>query len=228
MTKLDEYVVARLKTVIYLIPSSLIEIRTGTATRLGCIHTGNLLRIEDGVSLRCPAPHAVFILIGILYGAIACEEDNRFAWFTFKIFHRQSHIDHHRLQKSQLRILAFSQSFCCRPGIHHRSETGGVDMIFKEMILLLPMTIAIKLSCRNLIQINKRYMLLLSHLLCPQSEGLVDTNYLVVLIVGITWSQRHQDRMSTQGLTVVDVFTHVFAIGINGFLDASLLDGDVE
>ena len=228
MTKLDEYVVARLKTVIYLIPSSLIEIRTGTATRLGCIHTGNLLRIEDGVSLRCPAPHAVFILIGILYGAIACEEDNRFAWFTFKIFHRQSHIDHHRLQRSQLRILAFSQSFCCRPGIHHRSETGGVDMIFKEMILLLPMTIAIKLSCRNLIQINKRYMLLLSHLLCPQSEGLVDTNYLVVLIVGITWSQRHQDRMSTQGLTVVDVFTHVFAIGINGFLDASLLDGDVE
>ena len=73
MTELDEHVVARLKTVIYFIPSSLIEIRTGTATRLGCIHTGDLLWIEDGVSLRCPAPHAVFILIGILHGAVACE-----------------------------------------------------------------------------------------------------------------------------------------------------------
>ena len=96
------------------------------------------------------------------------------------------------------------------------------------MILLLPMTIAVKLGRRNLIQINERNAFLLSHLLCPQAEGLVDTNYLIILIVGITWSQRHQDRMSTQCLAIVDIFAHVFAVSINGLLHAGLLDGDIE
>ena len=90
------------------------------------------------------------------------------------------------------------------------------------------MTIAIELGCRNLVQIYKRNAFLLSHLLCPQSEGLVDPDNLIILIVGITWSQRHQNRMSTQSLAVVDVFAHVFAVGIDGFLHARLLDGDIE
>ena len=90
------------------------------------------------------------------------------------------------------------------------------------------MTITVELGCRNLVQINERNAFLFCHLLCPQSEGLVDTDNLIILIIGITWSQRHQDRMSTQRLTVVDVFAHVFTVGINGFLDACLLDGDIE
>ena len=228
VTELDEHVVARLKTVIYLIPSSLIEIRTRTATSLGSIHTGNLLRIEDGVSLRSPSPHAVYILIGILHSTVACEEDNRFARFTLEILGRQSHIDHHRLQRSQIRVLTLSQSLSSRTGIHHRAEAGSVDMVGEEMILLLPMTIAVEFGSRYLIQINERNSFLLSHLLCPQSEGLVDADNLVVLIVGITWSQRHQDRMSTQRLAVVDVFAHVFTVSINSLLHASLLDGDIE
>ena len=228
MTELDEHVVAWLKTVIHLLPSSLIKIRTGTATSLGCIYTGNLLRIEDGVSLRAPAPHAVFFLIGILHSTVACEENNRFARLALEIFYRQSHIDHHRLQRSQTWVFALCQSLGCRTCIHHRSETGGVDMVGEEMILLLPMTITVELGCRNLIQINERNTFLLSHLLCPQAEGLVDPDNLIILIVGITWSQRHQDRVSTQRLTVVDVFAHVFAVSIDGFLDARLLDGDIE
>ena len=34
--------------------------------------------------------------------------------------------------------------------------------------------------------------------------------------------------MSTQCLAVVDVFAHVFAVSIDGFLHACLLDGDIE
>ena len=34
--------------------------------------------------------------------------------------------------------------------------------------------------------------------------------------------------MSTQRLTVVDVFAHVFAVSIDGFLHTRLLDGDIE
>ena len=34
--------------------------------------------------------------------------------------------------------------------------------------------------------------------------------------------------MSTQRLTVVDVFAHVFTVSIDGFLHTSLLDGDIE
>ena len=191
MTELDEHVVTWLKTVIHLLPSSFIKIRTGTATSLGSIYTGNLLWVENGISLRAPAPHAVFFLIGILHSTVACEEDNRFARLTLEILYRQSHIDHHRLQRSQTWVFALCQSLGCRTGIHHRSETGSVDMVGEEMILLLPMTIAVELGCRNLIQINERNAFLLSHLLCPQAEGLVDTNYLIILIVGITWSQRH-------------------------------------
>ena len=228
MTELDEHVVTWLKTVIYLIPSSLIEIRTGTATSLGCIHAGNLLRIEDGISLRAPAPHAVFVLIGILHGTVSCEEDDRFARFALEILYRQSHIDHHRLQRSQTWVLALCQSLSSRTGIHHRAEAGGMDMVGEEMILFLPMTIAVEFGSRYLIQINERNSFLLSHLLCPQAESLVHTDNLVVLIVGITWSQRHQDRVSTQRLTVVDVFAHVFAVGIDGLLHARLLDGDIE
>ena len=228
VSELDEHVVARLKTVIYLIPSSFIKIRTGTATRLGCIHAGNLLRIEDGISLRAPAPHAVFVLIGILHGTVACEEDDRFARFALEILYRQSHIDHHRLQRSQTWVLALCQSLSSRTGIHHRAEAGGVDIVGEEMILFLPMTIAVEFGSRYLIQINERNAFLLSHLLCPQAESLVHTDNLIVFIVGITWSQRHQDRMSTQCLAVVDVFAHVFAVSIDGFLHACLLDGDIE
>ena len=228
MTELDEHVVARLQTVIYLLPSALIEVGTAAATRLGSIHTGDLLRIENSISLRAPAPHAILFLVSILYGTVASKENHWLALLALKILHRQSHIDHHRLQRSQTRILTLCQSLCSRTGIHHRSETGGVDMVLEEMILLLPMTITVEFGGRNLVQIYERNALLLCHLLCPQSESLIHAHNLIILIIGITRSERHQDRMSTERLAVVDILAHILAVGIDGLLHARLLDGDIE
>ena len=118
------------------------------------------------------------------------------------------------------------QSLCSRTGIHHGTETAGMNLVKKEVIVGFPLSIAIQSLSRYFIKINKRNTLFGSHLHLPLC--MLFTYYLVLLVVGITRCQRHQDGVTSLSSDIVDVFTHIAAIGIYRLLLTSLFDGHIE
>ena len=55
----------------------------------------------------------------------------------------------------------------CRPGVHHRSEAAGVNMVGVEVVFLLPWPVGIELGGRNFVEVDKGHVLLLCHLTGP-------------------------------------------------------------
>ena len=54
------------------------------------------------------------------------------------------------------------------------------------------------------------------------------TYYLILFVVSITRRERHQDGETALSTNVVDVFSHITAIGIDSLLFASLFDGYIQ
>ena len=144
MTKLYQYKIARFQRVIDAIPASFVQIRTTAATCHGSVDNVNLGLVEDGVSYGTPTPHAVRIFVGILHRAVACDEDNGLAFCASQFVSRQLHVTHHGLQWGECGIMAGHQAFSSRTGIHHCAETAGMNLVEEEMIVGLPLAIAVK------------------------------------------------------------------------------------
>ena len=96
------------------------------------------------------------------------------------------------------------------------------------MIFLLPRTVFIEFGSRYLVEIDKGHILLFSHLLCPQAEGLVHTHNLAVFVVCVTRSERHEYGICAHSTAVVDVFPQILAVCIYRLLYSGFLDGHIE
>ena len=105
MPKLQEHEVARLETVVDALPTTVVKILTGAATRDGLIADSDLRGVKDGLGQRAPAPHARAVgLVFILHGGVATDKHHRFASFALEIDHRQGHTNHHLLQRFEQRM----------------------------------------------------------------------------------------------------------------------------
>ena len=226
MTELDEHEIAWLQTVIHLLPTALVQVGTTTATGLGCIHNADFVFIKHRICHGPPAPHAVLILIGILHGAVASDKHHGLAIRTIHLPGVQFHVLHHRLQRVQRRVAAGHQALGSRTGIHHRTKTTGVYLIQEEVVIGFPSTIAVQLSARYLVQVDKGHALFGSHLHQPLGVRFADN--LAVLVVGITRGERHQDGIAALRTYIINILTHVAAIGIYGFVFARFLNHHVQ
>lgn len=133
----------------------------------------------------------------------------------------------HGLQRLEGRIVTGSNTLSSRAGVHHRAEAAGVDMILIEIVFLFPFAKAVELGSRDLVQVDEGYALLGSDSLQPLRVDLSD-DLSRLRVVGIARRERHEDGMCAGFAAVVDISTHIFAIGVDRLLDTRLLDGDVE
>ena len=90
------------------------------------------------------------------------------------------------------------------------------------MVVRLPRAIAVELAAGDLIQINKGHSLLFSHLFLPL--GMRFAYNLAMIIIGIAWCQRHQNRMSSLRPYIINILTHISAIGVNSLVFTSFLN----
>ena len=94
------------------------------------------------------------------------------------------------------------------------------------MVVSLPWAIAIQLLCGNLVQVHEGNAFLGSNLHLPLGMRL--THNLSFLVVGITWCQRHQDRITTSRAYIFYISPHIPTVGQHRLLLSCLLDSDVQ
>ena len=68
VSKLNQDIVARLNTVVNLVPSAFVEIGAATTASLCTVHRSTLFSVEHERSLTAPAPHAIVFLVLVLHG----------------------------------------------------------------------------------------------------------------------------------------------------------------
>ena len=226
MPKLNQHEVTWLQTVIHFLPSAFVKIGSATTTCHCCIDDIYLRLVKDCISHRPPSPHVVFILILILNGTVASDENHRFAISTCDVIYRQLHIPHHRFQRIKGGVVACHQSFCCRTGIHHSSESAGMNLIEEEVIVSLPRAILIEFLGRDFIEVYKWYTFFCSHLHLPLGMRLTDN--LTIIIVCVTRCQRHQDRITTLSPYIIDIFTHITSVCVYCLMLSRLLDNHIQ
>ena len=221
VAELDEHIVARLQRVVHLVPTAFVEIGACGASRLGTVHARDFLLVEHGAGLRTPAPHAVLVLVLVLYGGVAGDEHHGLAVLTLHTHRGQGHVLHHGLQRSQLRVGACGQSLGGRAGIEFSSELACVDVVFVEVIALLPLAELVELASRYFVEVYVGYTLLLAHLFEPLAVRFAH-NFAVVAI-GVARSERHEYGVGSCLSDVLDILAHISAIGVDGLLLARFL-----
>ena len=142
--KLDEHIVAFLKRVIHLVPTALVQITAQRTAGHGGIGHRNLLGVERLVGHGTPAPHSVFLLVGVLHRGIAGEPYHGLSLLAVHLHTGQFHVAQQCLQRLDGRMVAGGNAFGCRAGVQFSTELRGVDVIRKEMVVAFPHRIALQ------------------------------------------------------------------------------------
>ena len=133
---------------------------------------------------------------------------------------------HHGLQRLEQRVLTLPETFGGTEGVHLGTELRGVDLVAEEVIVLLPLAIAVKLCTAALVQVNEGNTLHGCDIGCPLRLWLAD-NLTCILIAGITGGERHKNGVGTFLSDVVDILPQIGAVAINSvMLLCTLVEAD--
>ena len=138
MAELHQHKVTGFQRVINLVPTTFVQKCSTAATGLSGINYLYFVLIEHGIGHCTPTPHAVGFLILILHGAVAGNKHHRFTTRAIYLPCIRLYVSHHGLQGVQGWITTSHQPLCCRTGIHHSTETAGVNLIEEEVVIRLP------------------------------------------------------------------------------------------
>ena len=220
MTELNEHVVARLQGVIDLLPKALADERARGASGAGCIDEVDFRLVEHLACQRCPTPHAVIVVVGILHRGVTREEDSRTGLTCrtslMRLIALWLHVQHHRLKRCQRGMLTGHQALGGRACIHQCPEVRGMNLVAEEVILLLPTAVAVEFTPRDVVQVHIRHIEFRRQGSQPLRLRLADD--VPVFIEGIARRERHQDRMCPLGMYLADVAADVIAVAIDGVL----------
>ena len=87
MAELYQHIVAGLDRVVDLLPTVFVEECAGTPSCFCRIEDYALGGVEHSVSLAAPSPHAVLVVVVVLYGRVAGEEHARLALLLSVLVH---------------------------------------------------------------------------------------------------------------------------------------------
>ena len=122
-------------------------------------------------------------------------------------------------------MLTGHQTLGSRTGIHQRAIVRRVDVVAKEVILLLPVAVAVELAAGNLVQVHVGHVEFFRQLGQPLRLRLAHD--VPVSIEGIARRERHQDGMCPLGAYLADVAAHVVAVAVDGVLPLrALIEAD--
>ena len=127
-------------------------------------------------------------------------------------------------------MLARKQAVNGAAAVEAGAEGGGVDVVQIEVVAELPGRHLLVFQGRNLVEVDEGHAHLLCHLAGPKAEALIDAHDTagLILLVGVARRERHEDGVRPQSAGLTHEAAQVFAVAVNGFVFARLLDGDLE
>ena len=144
VAELYQHEVTWLQGIIHPLPSAFTQIAACAASSHRHVLPSDLCWVEDDACLRTPAPHAVLILILVLYSRVTSDEYHRLPCLTTFAVGWQFHACHHLLQRFQGRIVRVINTLSGTAGIHLRTKGRSVYMVTEEVVLFLPMAVTVE------------------------------------------------------------------------------------